>query len=72
MIQIEVTVPTIQIDAVVEGTSVSVPCLPVEIINSETSEVIAEVESGGQYFVLVFSGILDDGGPYTNSIVDNG
>jgi len=46
------------------------PCLPVSILNLETGALIASVPSGGSYDVLVFSGIEDDGGPYTNSIVN--
>jgi len=46
------------------------PCLPVSILNLETGALIASVPSGGTYEVLVFSGIEDDGGPYSNSIVN--
>lgn len=42
---------------------------PVTIRNAETLATITTVESGGTYDVLVFSGIIDNGPPYSNSIV---
>ena len=54
------------------GDTVFVPppsCAPVLIIDSETLETIAEVPGGESYPVLVFSGIKDNGPPYSNSIV---
>ena len=43
----------------------------VDIVN-QTAEVIATVQAPGQYAVIEFSGIQDDGsGTYTNSIIDN-
>ena len=44
----------------------------VRIYNSETGATVATVNAGGDYGVLVFSGIIDNGPAYTNSIVDNG
>jgi hypothetical protein len=46
--------------------------LYVKITNSETSEIIARKTPPQSYPVLVFSGIVDNGPPYTNSIVDPG
>ena len=44
-------------------------CEDVTIFNLETLEEIDSVESGGNYGVLVFSGIQDSGPPYSNSII---
>ncbi len=44
----------------------------VNIIDRETSELIYMAPGGTDYPVLRFSGIVDNGPPYTNSIVDNG
>jgi len=47
-------------------------CLYVTIRNVSDSSTVDTVPAGDTYDVLVFSGIEDDGGAYTNSIVDNG
>lgn len=44
-------------------------CAPVTIVDQITGLTIATVASGGIYPVLQFSGIQDDGPPYTNSII---
>lgn len=41
----------------------------VVIYNQETNETIAALAAGSRYPVLVFSGIRDEGPPYTNSII---
>lgn len=57
--------------------------MPVSIINTggdggeveildQNNDVIATVEAPGTYNVIVLSGIVDNGGPYSNSIIDNG
>ena len=38
-------------------------------INNPTPP-LAQVPAGGSYGVLVFSGIIDDGAPYSNNIVN--
>lgn len=45
-------------------------CEPVTI-EDQDGNVLDTVISGGSYQVTVFSGISDDGPPYTNNIVDN-
>jgi hypothetical protein len=47
-------------------------CLYVTIRNVSDSSTVDTVPAGDTYDVLVFSGIEDNGGAYTNSIVDNG
>lgn len=42
------------------------------IYNIETGATITTVNAGGNYGVLQFSGINDEGPPYTNSVVDPG
>lgn len=44
----------------------------VNIIDSETQELIYMAPGGTDYPVLRFSGIRDNGPPYSNTIVDNG
>lgn len=44
----------------------------VRIFNLDTGATIDTVPAGGEYGVLEFSGIIDNGPPYSNSIVDNG
>ncbi len=58
-LQVEVELPI-----VVSSGSVS--------IVDQDNNLIDTVASGDTYQVLVFSGIVDNGGPYTNSIVDTG
>lgn len=71
MINIAVEISrTIEVAVSVNGTGTGV-CDDVTIVDQD-SNVIDTVEPGGQYQVIVFSGILDDGsGVYSNSIVDN-
>jgi hypothetical protein len=40
------------------------------IYNRDTGATVATVNPGGSYPVIVFSGISDDGPPYTDSLVD--
>lgn len=47
-------------------------CLGVDILDFSTGDTITRVAAGDTYTVLQFSGITDDGGPYNNTIVDNG
>lgn len=43
---------------------------PVSILNQADSSVISMVAAGGSYSVIVADGVIDNGSPYTNSIIN--
>jgi len=49
---------------------ISKVCKDVTVLDQD-GNVVATVEAGGIYNVIVFSGIIDEGEPYENSIIDN-
>lgn len=66
---LDIVIPFLQPSCEDESPVIPTPdCDPVQIIDQDGGTV-AYVDAGDQYEVLRFDGIIDEGAPYTNSIV---